>query len=153
MSIWILCRGVLLGKSHCSAGSELGGEAALLTGTCEEPLCRSRGLGALALSILQNFWTIINKQRIHPRGSPSTRSPPLQEQSGKDTTQSRPLPGVSGVGSSERPSRGTSALLVPAMGGGSFASPESIFAVCQQVSVGISPAPLLALPVILSLLK
>lgn len=38
MSFWILCRGVLLGKSHCSADSEPRGELALLTGTSGEPL-------------------------------------------------------------------------------------------------------------------
>lgn len=43
---------------------------------------------------------------------------------------------------------GIPAAPVPGMGGGSPVSLESIFAVCQQVSTGISPAPLLALPVL-----
>lgn len=51
-------------------------------------LCRSRGIGPLAPSLLENFWMVLNKQCIHPKGSPSTHSPPLQEQSGKDTSQS-----------------------------------------------------------------
>lgn len=97
---------------------------------------------------------IINKQRIHPRGSPSTYSPLLQEQNGKDTTQS-PVSylGCLGLGPGRSLTREIPALLVPGMGGGSFVSPESIFAVCQQVSAGISPAPLLTLPVLLSPLK
>lgn len=91
MSFWILCLGVLLGKSHCSAGSEPGGELELLTSRTGAPasaLCRSPGLQESALSLLENFWMIINKQHIHPRGSLSTPSPLLQEQTGKDTTQS-----------------------------------------------------------------
>jgi len=49
---------------------------------------------------------IINKQCIDPRSSPSTHSPLLQEQHGEDTTQSRLLPGVPGVGSRQDPAQG-----------------------------------------------
>lgn len=45
MSFWILCGGVLLGKSRCSAGSEPGGEPALLTGTSGEPLLSADPVG------------------------------------------------------------------------------------------------------------
>lgn len=58
MSFWILCGGVLLGKSSCSAGSEPGGEPALLTARlgslCSLQIPWARGVSSQPLGKLSD---------------------------------------------------------------------------------------------------